>query len=165
MIVAPVILTNRWRGGGACLLTGDLLPADGIIIQCNDLKVDESSLTGESDHVKKGENTDPMLLSGASVAAFDLLLTTFLPHAVNCGRFCFWRRQSVVFLVVYEISREQLNGFATNSHGRRVWSLARTRSRSKVKGQGHQGQKTHCRPFRRPACVLCLVKAKFHYAS
>jgi len=45
-------------------LTGDLLPADGIIIQCNDLKVDESSLTGESDHVKKGENTDPMLLSG-----------------------------------------------------------------------------------------------------
>jgi len=47
-----------------CLTLGDLLPADGIIIQCNDLKVDESSLTGESDHVKKGENTDPMLLSG-----------------------------------------------------------------------------------------------------
>ena len=49
---------------GAALATGDLLPADGIIIQCNDLKVDESSLTGESDHVKKGENADPMLLSG-----------------------------------------------------------------------------------------------------
>lgn len=43
---------------------GDLLPADGIVIQSNDLKVDESSLTGESDHVKKGENCDPMLLSG-----------------------------------------------------------------------------------------------------
>lgn len=43
---------------------GDLLPADGILIQSNDLKVDESSLTGESDHVKKGENYDPMLLSG-----------------------------------------------------------------------------------------------------
>lgn len=40
------------------------MPADGIIIQSNDLKVDESSLTGESDHVKKGETTDPMLLSG-----------------------------------------------------------------------------------------------------
>jgi len=49
---------------GAADATGDLLPADGIIIQCNDLKVDESSLTGESDHVKKGENADPMLLSG-----------------------------------------------------------------------------------------------------
>jgi Ca2+ transporting ATPase len=43
---------------------GDLLPADGILIQSNDLKVDESSLTGESDHVKKSELTDPMLLSG-----------------------------------------------------------------------------------------------------
>ena len=43
---------------------GDLLPADGIIIQSNDLKVDESSMTGESDHVKKGEARDPMLLSG-----------------------------------------------------------------------------------------------------
>lgn len=46
---------------------GDLLPADGIIIQSNDLKVDESSLTGESDHVKKGENTDPFVLSGTHV--------------------------------------------------------------------------------------------------
>lgn len=46
------------------LLIGDLLPADGILIQSNDLKIDESSLTGESDHVKKGEITDPMLLSG-----------------------------------------------------------------------------------------------------
>jgi P-type E1-E2 ATPase len=43
---------------------GDLLPADGILIQSNDLKVDESSLTGESDHVKKGESIDPMVLSG-----------------------------------------------------------------------------------------------------
>lgn len=46
------------------LILGDLLPADGIIIQSNDLKVDESSLTGESDHVKKGEVTNPVLLSG-----------------------------------------------------------------------------------------------------
>jgi len=46
---------------------GDLLPADGILIQSNDLKIDESSLTGESDHVKKGENFDPMLLSGTHV--------------------------------------------------------------------------------------------------
>ncbi|PRD35415.1 UNVERIFIED_CONTAM: Plasma membrane calcium-transporting ATPase 3 [Trichonephila clavipes] len=43
---------------------GDLLPADGLIIQSNDLKVDESSLTGESDHVKKGDSIDPVLLSG-----------------------------------------------------------------------------------------------------
>ncbi|XP_031778697.1 plasma membrane calcium-transporting ATPase 2 isoform X5 [Nasonia vitripennis] len=46
---------------------GDLLPADGILIQSNDLKIDESSLTGESDHVKKGEAFDPMVLSGTHV--------------------------------------------------------------------------------------------------
>ncbi|XP_055594886.1 plasma membrane calcium-transporting ATPase 1-like isoform X6 [Uranotaenia lowii] len=46
---------------------GDLLPADGILIQSNDLKIDESSLTGESDHVKKSESTDPMVLSGTHV--------------------------------------------------------------------------------------------------
>ncbi|XP_071084181.1 plasma membrane calcium-transporting ATPase 2-like isoform X3 [Haliotis cracherodii] len=46
---------------------GDLLPADGVLIQSNDLKIDESSLTGESDHVKKGDNSDPMLLSGTHV--------------------------------------------------------------------------------------------------
>uniref|UniRef100_A0A9L0K8I4 Calcium-transporting ATPase n=1 Tax=Equus asinus TaxID=9793 RepID=A0A9L0K8I4_EQUAS len=46
---------------------GDLLPADGILIQGNDLKIDESSLTGESDHVKKSLERDPMLLSGTHV--------------------------------------------------------------------------------------------------
>ena len=46
---------------------GDLLPADGIVIQSNDLKVDESSLTGESDQVKKGAEVDPMVLSGTHI--------------------------------------------------------------------------------------------------
>ncbi|XP_037391799.1 plasma membrane calcium-transporting ATPase 3a isoform X3 [Pygocentrus nattereri] len=46
---------------------GDLLPADGVLIQGNDLKIDESSLTGESDHVRKAIDRDPMLLSGTHV--------------------------------------------------------------------------------------------------
>ncbi|XP_069320569.1 plasma membrane calcium-transporting ATPase 3 isoform X12 [Eulemur rufifrons] len=46
---------------------GDLLPADGVLIQGNDLKLDESSLTGESDHVRKSADKDPMLLSGTHV--------------------------------------------------------------------------------------------------
>ncbi|KAG7178093.1 Plasma membrane calcium-transporting ATPase 3-like, partial [Homarus americanus] len=46
---------------------GDLLPTDGILIQSNDLKIDESSLTGESDHVRKGADSDPMVLSGTHV--------------------------------------------------------------------------------------------------
>ncbi|KAJ3612335.1 hypothetical protein NHX12_020611 [Muraenolepis orangiensis] len=46
---------------------GDLLPTDGVLIQGNDLKIDESSLTGESDLVKKTHTKDPMLLSGTHV--------------------------------------------------------------------------------------------------
>lgn len=46
---------------------GDLLPADGVVVQSNDLKIDESSLTGESDLIKKHESKDPFLLSGTHV--------------------------------------------------------------------------------------------------
>uniref|UniRef100_A0A674GX74 P-type Ca(2+) transporter n=1 Tax=Taeniopygia guttata TaxID=59729 RepID=A0A674GX74_TAEGU len=46
---------------------GDLLPADGVLIQGNDLKIDESALTGESDHVRKAPDKDPLLLSGTHV--------------------------------------------------------------------------------------------------
>jgi len=63
----------------------------------------------------------------------------------------------VTFLFVYEISPEPLNGFVINSQGRHAWSLARMSLNVKVKGQGHQGQKT---AFFGPlaACDLCLVK-------
>ncbi|KAJ6215836.1 hypothetical protein RDWZM_010336, partial [Blomia tropicalis] len=62
------LLVSELVVGDICQVKyGDLLPADGIIIQSNDLKVDESSLTGESDHVKKGELFDPMLYSGTHV--------------------------------------------------------------------------------------------------
>ncbi|XP_022080452.1 plasma membrane calcium-transporting ATPase 2-like isoform X2 [Acanthaster planci] len=54
--------------GDICMVRyGDLLPADGIIIQSNDLKIDESSLTGESDAIKKSVERDPALLSGTHV--------------------------------------------------------------------------------------------------
>jgi len=84
----------------------------------------------------------------------------FLPHAVNCGRFCFWSRQSVVFfLFVYEISLEPLNRSAPNSYGRHVLSLAWTSL--KVKGQGNQAQKQHFLALSvacMQLCSLCLVK-------
>lgn len=43
---------------------GDLVPADGILLQSNDLKIDESSITGESDYVEKSVEKDPVILSG-----------------------------------------------------------------------------------------------------
>lgn len=51
--------------GDVCLVKyGDLTPADAVVLQSNDLKLDESSLTGETDLVKKGVDQDPFLLSG-----------------------------------------------------------------------------------------------------
>jgi len=47
----------------------------------------------------------------------------------------------LAWIFVCEISREPLNGFAPNSHGRHVWSLAQTSLKVEVKGQGHQRQK------------------------
>uniref|UniRef100_A0A1A8EZX3 Calcium-transporting ATPase n=1 Tax=Nothobranchius korthausae TaxID=1143690 RepID=A0A1A8EZX3_9TELE len=54
-------------GDIAQIMYGDVLPADGILIQGSDLKLDESSLTGESDQVRKSLEKDPMLLSGTKV--------------------------------------------------------------------------------------------------
>ena len=71
------------RGGARmALLTSDLvvgdvvhieagakIPADGFVLAGNDLKCNESALTGESDDIKKDPVHRPTLLSGAQVSA------------------------------------------------------------------------------------------------
>ncbi|KAI5792507.1 hypothetical protein DFH27DRAFT_527271 [Peziza echinospora] len=73
-------------GDVVCISQGDLIPADGIIIESNEIKCDESSATGESDQMKKTngkevfermvnnggspagiEKLDPFVISGAKV--------------------------------------------------------------------------------------------------
>uniref|UniRef100_A0A8C9YPY4 Calcium-transporting ATPase n=1 Tax=Sander lucioperca TaxID=283035 RepID=A0A8C9YPY4_SANLU len=65
--VIQIPVADMVVGDVAQIKYGDLLPADGILVQGNDLKLDESSLTGESDHVRKSVEKDPMLLSGTHV--------------------------------------------------------------------------------------------------
>ncbi|XP_029910980.1 plasma membrane calcium-transporting ATPase 3b isoform X2 [Myripristis murdjan] len=65
--VIQIPVADMVVGDMAQVKYGDLLPADGILVQGNDLKIDESSLTGESDHVRKSVEKDPMLLSGTHV--------------------------------------------------------------------------------------------------
>lgn len=65
--VTQVPVADLVVGDVAQIKYGDLLPADGLLLQGHDLKIDESSLTGESDHVKKSLTKDPVLLSGTHV--------------------------------------------------------------------------------------------------
>ncbi|CAF1116150.1 unnamed protein product [Didymodactylos carnosus] len=54
--------------GDLCFIKyGDLLPADGLIVQASDLQTDESSLTGETDLIKKNDKENIELFSGTSV--------------------------------------------------------------------------------------------------
>ncbi|KAI7999123.1 Calcium-transporting ATPase 12, plasma membrane-type [Camellia lanceoleosa] len=46
---------------------GDQVPADGLFYDGHSLKVDESSMTGESDYVEVNETNNPFLLSGTMV--------------------------------------------------------------------------------------------------
>ncbi|VDM62792.1 unnamed protein product [Angiostrongylus costaricensis] len=62
-----VVVNELVVGDVAQIKYGDLLPADGVLIQANDLKIDESSLTGESDLIRKTPDHDPVILSGTHV--------------------------------------------------------------------------------------------------
>ncbi|KAI3378141.1 hypothetical protein SNEBB_007085 [Seison nebaliae] len=62
------ILTRDLLVGDICYLQyGDIVPADGILIENNNLKIDEASLTGESDLVNKSIKNDIIVLSGTAV--------------------------------------------------------------------------------------------------
>jgi len=76
---------------------------------------------------------------------FSLFTARFLPHAVNCGRFWFCRRQSVLFWLCMKYlgnCSTDLRQIHTEDVFRPslgwVWTL-----RSNVKGQGHQEHKRH----------------------
>ncbi|XP_043718884.1 putative calcium-transporting ATPase 13, plasma membrane-type [Telopea speciosissima] len=55
-------------GDIVCLKIGDQIPADGLFLDGHSLQIDESSMTGESDHVEVDGRRNPFLISGAKVA-------------------------------------------------------------------------------------------------
>lgn len=54
-------------GDVVSLTIGDQIPADGLFLDGHSLQVDESSMTGESDHVEIDPDRNPFLFSGAKV--------------------------------------------------------------------------------------------------
>ncbi|XP_061993006.1 putative calcium-transporting ATPase 13, plasma membrane-type [Rosa rugosa] len=55
-------------GDVICLKIGDQVPADGLLLEGHSLSVDESSMTGESDHVEISVAENPFLFSGTKIA-------------------------------------------------------------------------------------------------
>lgn len=68
-------------GDEVYLETGDLVPADGRILQCSGLKIDESALTGESLSVEKSEE-----IIKEDVAIGDRLNMVYFGNFVTYGR-------------------------------------------------------------------------------
>lgn len=63
------VSVNEITVGDVIILeTGDKVPADAVLIRGQDLKCNESSLTGEPDDVAKSSSKDPFLLSSCLVA-------------------------------------------------------------------------------------------------
>jgi len=54
--------------GDVCAINyGDVVPADGLLLEGRSIRCDESGMTGESDAIKKDLTEDPFLLSGTKV--------------------------------------------------------------------------------------------------
>ncbi|KAJ4838588.1 putative calcium-transporting ATPase 13, plasma membrane-type [Turnera subulata] len=64
-------------GDVVSLKIGDQIPADGLFLDGHCLKLDESSMTGESDHVEVNGSGNPFMLSGTKVSdGFGLMLVS-----------------------------------------------------------------------------------------
>ncbi|KAF9677651.1 hypothetical protein SADUNF_Sadunf08G0129700 [Salix dunnii] len=63
-----VLIFELVVGDVVCLKIGDQVPADGLFIDGHSLQIDESSMTGESDHVEINHIKNPFLVSGTKVA-------------------------------------------------------------------------------------------------
>ena len=64
---------------------GNTLPTDGILISGYDIKINESSLTGEAELVKKSVEEDPMMLAGTQVmeGGGTMVVTAVGPNSQN----------------------------------------------------------------------------------
>ncbi|KAE8729679.1 Calcium-transporting ATPase 9, plasma membrane-type [Hibiscus syriacus] len=74
-------------GDIVCLKIGDQIPADGLFLDGHSLKVDESSMTGESDHVDINGSNNPFVLSGTKVTdGFGFMVVTSVGMNTSWGQ-------------------------------------------------------------------------------
>ncbi|KAI8023405.1 putative calcium-transporting ATPase 13, plasma membrane-type [Camellia lanceoleosa] len=73
-------------GDIVCLKIGDQIPADGLFMNGHSLKVDESSMTGESDHVEINGTNNAFLQTGTKVTdGYGFMIVTSAWHEHRMG--------------------------------------------------------------------------------
>ncbi|MBA0768454.1 hypothetical protein Gotri_017255, partial [Gossypium trilobum] len=140
-------------GDIVCLKIGDQIPADGLFIDGHSLQIDESSMTGESDHVEVNGNQNPFLLSGTKVAdGYARMLVTSVGMNTTWGQMmCQISRDTndetplqarlnkltssigkvglaVAFLVLVVLLVRYFTGHTTDENGNREFNGSKTKS-------------------------------------
>ncbi|KAH1089348.1 hypothetical protein J1N35_016605 [Gossypium stocksii] len=140
-------------GDCVCLNIGDQVPADGLFIDGHSLQIDESSMTGESDHVEVNGNQNPFLLSGTKVAdGYAWMLVTSVGMNTTWGQMmCQISRDTndetplqsrlnkltssigkvglaVAFLVLVVLLVRYFTGHTTDENGNREFKGSKTKS-------------------------------------
>lgn len=82
-----VLISKLMVGDVVTLEVGDMVPADGLLLEGYDLRIDESSMTGETDLIKKNTHEDPFLLSGCKVQeGFGTMIVTAVGKYSQWGK-------------------------------------------------------------------------------
>ncbi|KAK2944226.1 ion-transporting P-type ATPase [Blattamonas nauphoetae] len=73
----PISIFDLLVGDIFSITTGDVLPADGLCIESNNISCDEAAMTGESELIKKNPESRPFCLCGCKVqTGFGKMLVT-----------------------------------------------------------------------------------------
>lgn len=138
-------------GDIVCLKIGDQVPADGLFIDGHSLQVDESSMTGESDHVGIDSAQHPFLVSGTKVVdGYGKMLVTSVGMSTTWGELMSSASRNtdeqtplqarlnkltssigklglaVAFLVLVVLLVRYFTGHTTDESGRREFNGSRT---------------------------------------
>ncbi|KAH0739785.1 hypothetical protein KY290_038490 [Solanum tuberosum] len=110
-------------GDVICLKIGDQVPADGILVEGHSLQVDESSMTGESDHVEINLTGNPFLISGTKVVdGYGMMLVT------SVGMNTTWVGLLVAFLVLVVLLVRYFTGTTKDENGNKEFNGSKTSS-------------------------------------
>ncbi|KAK4405773.1 putative calcium-transporting ATPase 13, plasma membrane-type [Sesamum angolense] len=111
-------------GDVVCLKIGDQVPADGLFIEGHSLQVDESSMTGESDHVEVSKDQHPFVFSGTKVAdGYAKMLVTSVGMSTTWGKVGL----AVAFLVLVVLLVRYFTGNTRDGNGNKDFNGNKTR--------------------------------------